>query len=147
MLLHRLYSSEATRAGKVEALGKPDSLSSRLPLNQGDWTLLGCVCISSDEVLWGTISTSRHQLSWPQKDCQLISGVTGQTCNEGKGLSQLLRGSHFTFYQVSVYILYTASNCWEIHIILLCLSLLSSFCNVINCVSHSGVLIPFGTCF
>lgn len=149
MLLHRLYSSEMTRAGKVEALGKSDSLSSRLPLIKGGWTLSWVVsaphlmrfCEVPPFLPAGT------SFAWPQKACQFISGVMEQACSEGKGLSQLLRRSHFTFYQVSVYILYAASSSWEIHIILLCLSLLSSFCNAINCVSHSGVLIPFGTCF
>lgn len=59
------------------------------------------------------------------KDCQqVISGVMGQACDEGKRLSQLLRRSHFTFPQVCLSILDSASNHWEIHITFLCLSLL-----------------------
>lgn len=154
MLLHRLYSSGMAIAGKIEAFGRSDSLSSRLPPFQGGWILSWVVSAEMwcpNLRWWSSVRYHfYHQASdlpGHNKDCQFISGVMGQACNEGEGLSQLLRRSHFTFYQVSVYILYAASNCWEIRIIFLCLSLLASLCNAINCVSHSGVLIPFGTCF
>lgn len=51
------------------------------------------------------------------------------------------------FPQVFIYILDSGSNHWEIHITFLCLCLLSSLCNAIECVRYSGVLVSFGTYF
>lgn len=108
-------------------------------------------CLYSFNVC-ATVRYSFYQ--WPttlpgyDKDCQqVINGVTGQACNEEKCLSSKVKRSNFTFPQVFIYILDSASNHWEIHITFRCLSLLSSLCNAIECVSYSGVLVSFGTSF